>query len=104
MAAEGHAIGLHSGTRRLMVMSPDALAEHLLRAAVAFSRSPGRAVPAVPSACRLAQRDDVRGAEAAGYRLAGWSWGMWDWDWWRMPGRERIGIGSCKKRPRATSS
>ena len=91
MADEGHAIGLHSGTRRLMVDDP-----RRPRAALAAGRGPHhgnrrtRALPAVPAARGMAQRDHVRGARPEGYRLAGWSWGMFDWDWWRQPRAERV--------------
>src|SRR5918999_3142677 len=41
IAAEGHAIGLHSGTRKLMVESPDALAARLSTAAAHIERASG---------------------------------------------------------------
>ena len=92
MAAEGHAIGLHSGTRRLMVLSPDALAERLNRAAGRIQQITGQ------EPCRLFRphagwRSSTmyEGLAKLGYRLAGWSWGMWDWDWWRSPRAERVG-------------
>ena len=92
MAAEGHAIGLHSGTRRLMVLSPDALAEHLNRAAGRIQQITGQ------EPCRLFRPHAgwrsatmYEGLAKVGYRLAGWSWGMWDWDWWRSPRAERVG-------------
>ena len=86
IADEGHAIGLHSGSRRLMVMSPGALAERLERAAARIEAITGR------QPCRLFRPHAgwrsatmYSGLRKAGYRLAGWSWGMWDWDWWRTP-------------------
>jgi peptidoglycan/xylan/chitin deacetylase (PgdA/CDA1 family) len=86
IAAEGHAIGLHSGTRRLMVLSPEELAPHLTRAAGRIAAITGRAP------CRLFRpHAGWRSApmydalEGLDYRLAGWSWGMWDWSWWRKP-------------------
>ena len=93
MAAEGHAIGLHSGTRRLMVASPDASAEHLNRAARSHStdhRASSRAGCSGPMPAGAARRC-TEGLAKVGYRLAGWSWGMWDWDWWRSPRAERVG-------------
>jgi peptidoglycan-N-acetylglucosamine deacetylase len=91
MAAEGHAIGLHSGTRRLMIMSPEALAERLQRAAGRIETITGEAP------CRLFRPHAgwrsltmYSGLHRAGYRLAGWSWGMWDWDWWRTPRAARV--------------
>jgi peptidoglycan/xylan/chitin deacetylase (PgdA/CDA1 family) len=98
MAAEGHAIGLHSGTRRLMVISPDALAERLQRAAGRIQQITGR------EPCRLFRPHAgwrsgamYEGLEKAGYRLAGWSWGMWDWDWWRTPRADRLGNRIVRK-------
>ena len=91
MADEGHAIGLHSGTRRLMVMSPDALARKLQDAAARIEAITGR------QPCRLFRphagwRSPLMysGLRQAGYTLAGWSWGMWDWDWWRTPRADRL--------------
>lgn len=86
MAEERHAIGLHSGTRRLMVMAPGALATRLTLAADRISSITGQ------SPCRLFRphagwrsASMYQGLERAGYQLAGWSWGMWDWSWWRTP-------------------
>ena len=98
MAAEGHAIGLHSGTRRLMVMSPEALADRLQHAAARIQEITGR------EPCRLFRPHAgwrsgtmYEGLEKAGYRLAGWSWGMWDWDWWRTPRPDRVGTRIVRK-------
>lgn len=86
MAEERHAIGLHSGTRRLMVMEPGALATRVTLAADRISSITGQ------PPCRLFRphagwrsASMYQGLERAGYRLAGWSWGMWDWSWWRTP-------------------
>lgn len=86
MAAEGHAIALHSGSRRPVVMSPEALAAELRRNAKRIAEITGR------EPCRLFRpHAGWRSAtmyEALGkmgYQLAGWSWGMWDWSWWRKP-------------------
>jgi peptidoglycan/xylan/chitin deacetylase (PgdA/CDA1 family) len=91
MADEGHAIALHSGTRRLMVMSPDALAARLTAAADRIEGITGR------EPCRLFRPHAgwrsltmYAGVTRAGYRLAGWSWGMWDFDWWRLPRADRV--------------
>ena len=63
IAEEGHAIGLHSGTRRLMLMEPEALASQLTGAANRhYVYHWVRALPAVPSTCGLAQRLHVPGA------------------------------------------
>lgn len=98
IAAEGHAIGLHSGTRRLVVMSPSALSERLQRAAARIQTITGR------EPCRLFRPHAgwrsatmYRGLSQAGYRLVGWSWGMWDWDWWRTPRAGRIANRLARK-------
>ena len=86
IADEGHAIGLHSGTRRLMIESAADLAALLDHNAERIRAITGR------EPCRLFRPhagwrsgEMYSGLSKAGYRLAGWSWGMWDFDW----GRER---------------
>jgi peptidoglycan/xylan/chitin deacetylase (PgdA/CDA1 family) len=98
MTDEGHAIALHSGTRRLMVMSPDALAARLTAAGERIADLTGR------EPCRLFRPHAgwrslplYAGVSRAGSRLAGWSWGMWDWDWWRQPRAERVARKLAKK-------
>jgi peptidoglycan/xylan/chitin deacetylase (PgdA/CDA1 family) len=98
MAEEGHAIGLHSGTRRLMVTSPEALADRLHVAADRIEAIAGRAP------CRLFRPHAgwrsgtmYAGLRKAGYRLTGWSWGMWDWDWWRTPQADRVAARLVRK-------
>ena len=98
MADEGHAIGLHSGTRRLMVIPPEAFAAQLQRAAERIGAITGR------EPCRLFRPHAgwrsatmYRGLDRAGYRLAGWSWGMWDWDWWQRPQGDRVAARLARK-------
>ena len=98
IADEGHAIGLHSGTRRLMVISPDDLAARLQRAAGRISAITGR------EPCRLFRPHAgwrtatmYEGLKKAGYRLAGWSWGMWDWHWWQRPRGDRVAARLARK-------
>jgi peptidoglycan/xylan/chitin deacetylase (PgdA/CDA1 family) len=84
IAEEGHAIGLHSGSRKPVVEAPDALAARLSAAAARIAAITGR------PPCRLfrphagwrsaTMYDALRRMD---YRLAGWSWGMWDWNWWQ---------------------
>jgi peptidoglycan/xylan/chitin deacetylase (PgdA/CDA1 family) len=95
---EGHAIGLHSGTRRLMIKSPDGLAQQLRNAAARIQAITGR------EPCRLFRPHAgwrsttmYSGLSRAGYRLAGWSWGMWDWDWWRTPRADRVASRLARK-------
>jgi peptidoglycan/xylan/chitin deacetylase (PgdA/CDA1 family) len=98
IAHEGHAIGLHSGTRKLMVVSPSALATRLTRAAARITEIAGR------EPCRLFRPHAgwrsvtmYSGLKRAGYRLAGWSWGMWDWHWWQQPRGEKIATRLANK-------
>jgi peptidoglycan/xylan/chitin deacetylase (PgdA/CDA1 family) len=91
MAEDGHAIGLHSGTRRLMVMAPEDLATRLHAAASRIATISGH------EPCRLFRPHAgwrsatlYEGLAKAGYTLAGWSWGMWDWHWWQNPRAERV--------------
>ena len=98
IADEGHAIGLHSGTRKLMIVSPASLASTLQRASSRIAGITGR------QPCRLFRPHAgwrsatmYEGLEKGGYRLAGWSWGMWDFDWWRQPRAERVAARLARK-------
>jgi peptidoglycan-N-acetylglucosamine deacetylase len=98
IADEGHAIGLHSGTRAQMVEEPEELAEWLEDTADRIEAITGE------EPCRLFRphagwRSGTMydGLEQAGFTLAGWSWGMWDWDWWRAPKPERVAAKLMKK-------
>ena len=98
IADEGHGIGLHSGTRRLMVMSPDTLSATLQQNARRIESIAGRAP------CRLFRPHAgwrsgsmYSGLDQMGYRLAGWSWGMWDFDWWHGRNAEKLAARLAKK-------
>lgn len=98
MAVEGHAIGLHSGTRRLMTMRPADLAGSLRHTASRIAGITGR------EPCRLFRPHAgwrsatmYEALESIDYRLAGWSWGMWDWDWWRRPRADRVAARLARK-------
>jgi len=91
IAEEGHAIALHSNTRRPMIQSPDAVAAMLERQAARITEITGR------QPCRLFRPHGgwrsatmYDGIDRAGYRLAGWSWGMWDWHWWKDPRADEV--------------
>jgi peptidoglycan/xylan/chitin deacetylase (PgdA/CDA1 family) len=86
MADEGHAIGLHTGSRRPVVMPPEILAARLAEAAERIRSITGR------EPCRLFRPHAgwrsaamYGGLDRIGYQLTGWSWGMWDWNWWQQP-------------------
>jgi peptidoglycan/xylan/chitin deacetylase (PgdA/CDA1 family) len=98
IADEGHAIGLHSGTRGLMLESADDLAALLERNAGRIRGITGR------EPCRLFRpHAGWRGGEMyggltkAGYQLAGWSWGMWDFDWGRARRADRLAPRLARK-------
>ena len=98
IADEGHAIGLHSGTRRLMIAAPNELAALLAHNAGRIRSITGR------EPCRLFRPhagwrsgDMYRGLADSGYQLAGWSWGMWDFDWGRERSAERLAPRLARK-------
>ena len=98
IAEEGHAIGLHSGSRKLMILPPGELAGHLRRAAGRITAITG-AEPCSLFRPHAGWRSATmyEALESLDYRLAGWSWGMWDWDWWRKPSGERVASRLAKK-------
>ena len=98
IADEGHAIGLHSGSRTLMILPPDELAARLERASARIARITGT------EPCRLFRphagwrsASMYQALDRIDYRLAGWSWGMWDWDWWRRPQGDRVAARLARK-------
>jgi peptidoglycan/xylan/chitin deacetylase (PgdA/CDA1 family) len=98
MAREGHAIGLHSGTRRLMALPPDDLATLLQNAALRIRAITGRdPCPLFRPHAGWRSASMYGGVERAGYRLAGWSWGMWDFDWWRPRDGDRLAARLAEK-------
>lgn len=98
VAADGHAIGLHSNTRRLMIDSPERLASTLQTFAARIASITGREpCPLFRPHAGWRSATMYEGLERAGYRLAGWSWGMWDFDWWRRPRAERVAPRLARK-------
>ena len=82
--AEGHAVGLHSATRGLMLLSPSELAETLIAAADRIELL-GGARP-----CRVFRPHAgwrggqmYEGLRKIDYTLVGWGWMLWDWNWFR---------------------
>jgi chitooligosaccharide deacetylase len=81
---EGHAVALHSDTRRLMFASHIAVAATLQEAAARIEVLTGH------QACRAfrphAGNRSVTmliGAARAGYTIVGWGWMLWDFNWFR---------------------
>ena len=98
ISQEGHAIGLHSGTRRLMVMSPGDLAATLQNAALRIRAiTGGEPCPLFRPHAGWRSAAMYEGLDRAGYQLAGWSWGMWDFDWWRPRNGERLARRLARK-------
>jgi peptidoglycan-N-acetylglucosamine deacetylase len=88
MAAEGHAIGQHTGQRWLLLKTPDGLARKLTTAADKVERLSGQ------RPCKLFRPHAgwrsvpmFMGAKRAGYRIVGWSWMTWDF----VLGKKRTG-------------
>ena len=98
IADEGHAIGLHSGTRRLMITSAGDLAAILERNASRIQTITDR------PPCKLFRPhagwrsgEMYGGLNKAGYQLAGWTWGMWDFDWGRERRADRLAPRLARK-------
>src|SRR5262245_10250449 len=84
MFDEGHAVAIHSATRRYMLMSPTRFAETVTRAADHIEAVSGR------RPCRVFRPHAgwrswsmYAGLKQIDYRLVGWSWMLWDWNWFR---------------------
>ncbi len=84
MFAEGHAVGLHSNERWLMLRGPGRIADALETAAGRIEQLAG----ARP--CRWFRPHAgwrsislYEALDRMDYRLAGWSFGLWDWNWGR---------------------
>jgi peptidoglycan/xylan/chitin deacetylase (PgdA/CDA1 family) len=98
IAAEGHAIGLHTASRRFMLLAPAALARELDAAASRIE-----AITGAPP-CRIFRPHAgwrggrmYEGLRRAGYRLVGWGWMLWDWNWLR-PRRAAATFGRLLRR------
>jgi peptidoglycan/xylan/chitin deacetylase (PgdA/CDA1 family) len=91
MAAEGHGIALHSHTRKLMVMSPDALDRTLDAAADRLEALAGvRPCPAFRPHGGGRSLLMIAGLRQSRRRLIGWGMFLWDWDWFRPRRADRL--------------
>jgi peptidoglycan/xylan/chitin deacetylase (PgdA/CDA1 family) len=91
MFQEGHAVGLHSHTRKLMVLGPGGLAETIGAAADRMERLTGyRPCPAFRPHAGWRSYMMMRGLARRGFRLFGWGWLLWDSDWFRQRSAERL--------------
>lgn len=84
IVADGHAIGLHSHTRRYMILPPADLARTLTAAANHIERVSGRPPCAIfrPHA-GWRSSTMYAGLKKIDYKLIGWGWMRWDWNWFR---------------------
>ncbi len=84
---DGHAIGLHSSTRRFMLMKPSELA-HRLSAAADRIEALGGVRPCRAFRPHAGWRGGqlYEGLREIDYRLVGWGWMLWDFNWFRARG------------------
>ena len=86
MFAEGHAVALHSDTRRLMVLTPEELAGELTAAADRIEQLTGqRPCPAFRPHGGWRSGQMYAGLARIDHALVGWGWGLWDFNWYRTP-------------------
>jgi peptidoglycan-N-acetylglucosamine deacetylase len=84
MFAEGHSVGLHTSTRRYMLLRPRELASTLETAADRIEALAGaRPCRAFRPHAGWRGGEMYAGLRGAGYRLVGWGWMLWDWNWFR---------------------
>jgi peptidoglycan/xylan/chitin deacetylase (PgdA/CDA1 family) len=98
MFEQGHAVALHSNTRRLMIETPTTLAETLTGYADRIEQLAGR------RPCRLFRPHAgwrsgsmYAGLQQIDFRLVGWSWGLWDWNWYRRRDATRLAERLAKR-------
>ena len=90
-AAEGHAIALHSDTRRLAGLPPESLDAALDAAEARLVRLAGvTPCPAFRPHAGARSPAMLRGLRRGGRRLIGWGAFLWDWDWFRRPSAARL--------------
>jgi peptidoglycan/xylan/chitin deacetylase (PgdA/CDA1 family) len=84
MFAEGHAVALHSATRRYMLLSPASLADTLTEAADRIEMLAGtRPCRAFRPHAGWRSEQMYQGLRQIDYTLVGWGWMLWDWNWFR---------------------
>lgn len=84
MFDEGHAVALHSHTRRLMMLPPEGLARTLRAAADRIERLTGhRPCRAFRPHGGWRSGQMYAGLAIGDHILIGWGWFLWDWNWFR---------------------
>ncbi len=82
--SEGHAVGLHTSTRRFMLMSPHELGSALSAAADRIERLSGiRPCRAFRPHAGWRGGQMYEGLRRLDYKLVGWGWMLWDFNWFR---------------------
>jgi peptidoglycan/xylan/chitin deacetylase (PgdA/CDA1 family) len=84
MFADGHAVALHSHTRRYMLMTPQRFAQTLTEAADHIERVAGaRPCRAFRPHAGWRSWPMYTALKKIDHRMVGWSWMLWDWNWYR---------------------
>ena len=84
MFADGHSVALHSGSRALLLMSPDEFARTLTEAADRIEALTGER-PCRAFRPHAGWRSGMmfEGLRQIDYKLVGWGWMLWDFNWFR---------------------
>jgi peptidoglycan/xylan/chitin deacetylase (PgdA/CDA1 family) len=91
MFAEGHSVALHANTRRLMIMTPEGLADFLRSSADRIEQLAGtRPCPAFRPHAGWRSGSMYAGLRQIDHTLVGWGWGLWDWNWYRARNADTI--------------
>ena len=84
MFAEGHAVALHSASRRYMLYTPPNLARTLTAAADRIESLAGtRPCRAFRPHAGWRGGSMYEGLKSIDYKLVGWGWMLWDFNWFR---------------------
>jgi peptidoglycan/xylan/chitin deacetylase (PgdA/CDA1 family) len=91
MFDDGHAVALHTGSRRPMLLTPDAFARMLTDAADRIEHLAGaRPCRAFRPHAGWRSGSMYEGLRQIDYRLVGWGWMLWDWNWFRRRTAESV--------------
>jgi peptidoglycan/xylan/chitin deacetylase (PgdA/CDA1 family) len=84
MFTDGHSVGLHSASRRYMLLDAQELETVLDAASDRIEMLAGsRPCRAFRPHAGWRGSEMYTGLRSGGYRLVGWSWMLWDWNWFR---------------------
>lgn len=100
MFEDGHAVGLHWHSRRLMASSPESLARTIAAAADRVERmAGGRPCRAFRPHGGGRSGNMYAGLARMEYALVGWGFNLWDFDWLRRRDPARIAQRIARKAP-----